>query len=132
MNTIIASYDLGDALLTTLAIFFFVIWIWILITILMDVFRDKDLSGGWKAVWVFFLIFVPVITALIYLIVRGHGMRDRAIAEQQEMQKATDSYIRETASSASPAEELQKLATLRDNGTISAEEFETAKAKILA
>ena len=68
---ILAAYDLGDALLTTLAIFFFVIWIWIVITILMDVFRDHELSGWAKAAWVLFLIVIPVVTSLVYLIFRG-------------------------------------------------------------
>ena len=131
MTSIMASYDLGDALLTVLAIYLIVIWIWILITILRDLFRDKEESGAMKAVWVFALIFVPFLTVFIYLVTRGKGMRERAIAEQQEMQAATDAYIRETAGS-SPADEVQKLAALRDSGTISAAEFETAKAKILA
>jgi len=86
MSPIFADYDLGDALLTTLAIFFFVIWIWILITVLVDLFRDHELSGWWKAVWVFFLVFLPVITVLIYLIARGDGMRTRAVDEQKHMQ----------------------------------------------
>ena len=131
MISILASYDLGDALLTVLAIYLVVIWIWILIAVLRDLFRDKDLSGGLKALWVFAVIFVPFLAVFIYLIARGTGMRERAIAHHQEMQAATDAYIRETAGT-SPADEVQKLAALRDNGTISAAEFEAAKAKILA
>src|SRR3954465_4579213 len=97
MTIPIADYTLGDALLTVLEIFFLVIWIWILITIMIDLFRDHELSGWWKAVWVFFLIFGPFITAFIYLIVRGKGMRERAIQQQAEMQKAQQSYIKEVA-----------------------------------
>ncbi len=126
-----ADYQFGDALLLALAIFFFVIWIWILITILMDLFRDHELSGWWKAVWVFFLVFFPFITALIYLIARGKGMRERAIAEQQEMKKQTDEYIRQVGA-ASPADELAKLQDLKEKGAISQEEFDTAKAKLLS
>lgn len=130
MPLVLADYDLGDALLTVLSIFFVVIWIWILITVLIDLFRDHELSGWLKAVWVFFLVFLPVITVLIYLIARGGGMRERALAEQQQVQKATDEYIRSVA--ASPADELHKLHDLREKGAISAEEYERLKAKVVA
>ena len=90
----IAEFTLGSALLTTLSIFFFVIWIWILITILGDLFRDHETSGWAKAAWVFFLVFVPFITALIYLIARGDGMRERAVKEQAEARKHFDEYVR--------------------------------------
>jgi ABC-type transport system involved in cytochrome bd biosynthesis fused ATPase/permease subunit len=126
----IADFGLGEALLTVLSIFFIVIWIWILITILTDLFRDHEVSGGAKAAWVFFLVFVPFLSALIYLIVRGSGMRQRALDAQAEARRQVDSYIRETA--ASPADELTKLAELRDKGTISDEEFERMKAKLVA
>ncbi|HMX72468.1 MAG TPA: PLD nuclease N-terminal domain-containing protein, partial [Solirubrobacterales bacterium] len=115
MLNILASYDLGDALLTTLAIFFFVIWIWIVITILMDIFRDHELSGWWKAVWVIFLIFIPFLTALVYLIARGSGMRERAIKEQADAKKHFDEYVRETAQT-TPVDELHKLDQLRQSG----------------
>ncbi len=130
MTLVLADYDLGDALLTVLSIFFVVIWIWILITVLVDLFRDHELSGWLKAVWVFFLVFLPVITVLIYLIARGGGMRERAIAEQQQAQKATDEYIRSVATS--PADELHKLHDLREKGAISADEYERLKAKVVA
>jgi len=129
MPPVFADYDLGDALLTVLSLFFLVIWIWILITILVDLFRDHELSGWLKAVWVFFLVFVPFVAALIYLIVRGGGMRERAIHEQQQMQQATDDYIRSVA--ASPADELHKLAGLRERGAITPEEYERLKAQVV-
>ena len=131
MTPIIADYGLGDALLTVLSIFFIVIWIWILITVLVDLFRDHELSGWLKAVWVFFLVFLPVITVLIYLIARGNGMRDRAIAEQKHLQEAQQEYIRSVASS-SPVDELHKLDELRARGAISQEEFERLKARVLS
>ncbi|HZV73444.1 MAG TPA: SHOCT domain-containing protein [Conexibacter sp.] len=131
MTPVFADYGLGDALLTVLSIFFIVIWIWILITVLIDLFRDHELSGWWKAVWVFFLVFLPVITVLIYLIARGGGMRDRAIAEQKHAREAADQYIRSVAAS-SPADELHKLNDLRERGAISQDEFERMKAKIVA
>ena len=130
MLNILASYDLGDALLTTLAIFFFVIWIWIVITILMDIFRDHELSGWWKAVWVIFLIFIPFLTALVYLIARGSGMRERAIKEQADAKKHFDEYVRETAQTTS-VDEIHKLDQLRQSGGLTDEEYAKMKAKLI-
>jgi hypothetical protein len=126
-----ADINLGELLLLTLEIFFFVVWIWILITILTDLFRDHELSGWAKAAWVLFLVFIPFITALIYLIARGEGMRDRTIKAQAEAKQHMDAYIRQQAH-VSPADELHKLNDLKEKGAISAEEFEKAKAKLLA
>jgi len=131
MTPIFDDFSLGDALLVTLEIFFLVIWIWILITVLVDLFRDHELSGWLKAVWVFFLIFVPFVTVLIYLIARGDGMRQRAIEEQKHMQQASDEYIRSVAGS-SPVDQLHRLDELRARGAISQEEFERLKARVLA
>jgi hypothetical protein len=127
----LADIDFGEAILLALEIFFFVVWIWILITILTDLFRDHEMSGWGKAAWVLFLVIVPFITALIYLIARGEGMRERAIRAQADAQKQMDSYIRETAN-ASPADELHKLQELKEKGALSDEEFDRAKAKLLA
>jgi hypothetical protein len=128
---LLADFSLGDALLLALEIFFFVIWIWILITILSDLFRDHELSGWWKAVWVLFLVFIPFLTALIYLIARGNGMRERALKAQAEAKHHMDAYIQQQAHS-SPADELHKLNDLKEKGAISSEEFDRAKAKLLA
>ncbi len=128
---LIADFGLGEALLTALTVFFLVIWIWILITILTDLFRDHEVSGVAKAVWVFFLVFLPFLTGLIYLIARGGGMRERALAAERESKQQVDTYIRDTAGT-SPADELAKLADLKAKGTISAEEFDRMKAKLLA
>jgi len=127
-----ADINLGEALLLALEIFFFVIWIWILITILTDLFRDHELSGWWKAVWVIFLVLIPFLTALVYLIARGNGMRDRTIKAQAEAKQHFDSYVREQAHSGSTADELDKLHALQAKGAISSEEYEKAKAKLLA
>jgi Short C-terminal domain/Phospholipase_D-nuclease N-terminal len=128
---LLADIDLGEALLLALEIFFFVIWIWILITILSDLFRDHQLSGWAKAAWVLFLVFIPFITALIYLIARGEGMRERAIRAQADAKQHMDAYIREQAH-VSPADELHKLQELKEKGALSPEEFDRAKAKLLA
>ncbi len=126
----LAEYTFGQGLLTVLAIFIFVAWIMVLFTIIADLFRDHELSGWWKAVWIFFLVFVPFLTALIYLIARGDGMRDRAIKEQQDAQAQLDSYVRETAGP-SHADEIAKLAEQKEKGNLSEAEFEQAKAKVL-
>lgn len=129
----LAEFTLSDALLTTLSVFLFVMWFWIVITILGDLFRDHETSGWVKAGWMLFLIVVPYLTALIYMIARGQGMRERSIREQAEVRKGFDEYIRSTAGGgASPADELAKLAQLRDSGTISAEEFDRLKAKFVS
>jgi len=128
---LIADYSLGDALLTVLEIFFLVVFFWILITIIGDLFRDHEMSGWGKAGWVIVLIFVPFLGALIYLIARGEGMRERAVKEQADARRHMDAYIRETAGG-SPVDELHKLSELKDKGAISDAEFEQAKAKLLA
>ena len=126
---IVAEYTFGQGLLTVLAVFVFVAWIMVLFTILSDLFRDHGLSGWGKAAWVLFLIFVPFLAALIYLIARGGGMRERSIAQQQEAKEQFDTYVRQTAGGG--ADELAKLSDLRDKGAITDEEFQRAKAKLL-
>jgi ABC-type multidrug transport system fused ATPase/permease subunit len=127
---LIADYSLGDALLTVLEIFLLVAWFWILITVIGDLFRDHEISGWAKAVWVLFLIILPFLGTLIYLIARGEGMRERAVKEQADMRRHMDAYVRETAGS-SPVDELHKLSELKQRGDLSDEEFERAKAKLL-
>ena len=127
---LVGTYELGDALLTALAIFFFVIWIWVVIAIIMDIFRDHEMGGGWKAVWIFALFILPPLTALVYLIFRGSGMRERAIKDQQEQKKAFDSYVRETAET-SPVDELHKLDQLKQSGGLTEDEYNKMKAKII-
>jgi ABC-type multidrug transport system fused ATPase/permease subunit len=128
---LLADFTFGQALLTVLEIFIFAAWLMVLFTIIGDLFRDHGMSGWGKAAWVLFLIFVPFLAALIYLVARGSGMRERALAQQQEVQKQLDAYVRQTATSGSAADELTKLASLHDQGKLSDEEFERAKAGIV-
>jgi hypothetical protein len=127
----LADITFGELLLVVVEIFLFVIWIWILFTIITDLFRDHEMSGWGKAVWLLFLVFIPFLTGLVYLIVRGSGMRDRAIKAQTDAKKHFDEYVREQAH-ASPADELHKLNDLREKGALSQEEFDQAKTKLLA
>ncbi len=128
----IADISFGEGLLLVFEFFLLFAWIWILIAVLSDLFRDHQLSGVAKAVWVFFLVFLPFLGVLLYLIVRGDGMRDRTIKAQVDSKKEFDSYVREQAQAAPPADELHKLNELKEKGALSAEEFEQAKAKLLA
>jgi hypothetical protein len=128
---VLADFTFGQALLVVLEVFLFAAYLMVLFTIIGDLFRDHSLSGWAKAAWVLFLILVPFLAALVYLIARGDGMRERALAQQQEAQKQFDSYVRQTAGSGSAADELATLARLHDERKISDEEFERAKAKIV-
>jgi voltage-gated potassium channel Kch len=122
---------LAAVLVIVAAVFLAVMAIWLLIVILIDLFRDQELSGWAKAAWVLFLIFLPFLTALVYLIARGGGMRDRAIAQQSEEQAQLEQYVQQLVAATSPADELQKLVELRDKGTITSAKFDAAKAKLL-
>ena len=128
---LIAEYTFGQGLLTVLSIFVFTAWILVLFTILGDLFRDHDTSGFTKALWVLFLIFIPFLAALIYLIVRGSGMRERALKQQEESKAQFDAYVRD-ASGTSPADEVAKLKKLHDDGALTDDEFERQKARALA
>ena len=131
MTVLLADISFGEGLLFIFEFFLLFAWIWILISVISDLFRDHQLSGVAKAVWVFFLVFLPFLGVLLYLIVRGNGMRDRTIKAQVDAKKEFDSYVREQAQTGSPADELHKLAELKDKGAISADEFDRAKAKLL-
>jgi type VI protein secretion system component VasK len=126
------NYPLLDFFWTIFEIFLWVIWIWILIWIFIDIFRSHDLSGFAKALWFLFVLFIPLIGVLVYLIVRGGSMHERAVQQAQQEDKAARQYIREAASTESSADQLAKLADLRDKGVINADEFEREKAKILS
>jgi ABC-type multidrug transport system fused ATPase/permease subunit len=128
---VLADYSFGQGLLTVLAVFLFAAWLMVLFTIFADLFRDHGMSGWGKAAWSLFLIFVPFLGVLIYLIARGSGMRERALAQQQEALRDFDTHVRQTAGGGSTADELAKLAKLHDEKKLSDEEYERAKAKIV-
>jgi predicted PurR-regulated permease PerM len=111
--------------------FAFVAYLMILFNIVTDLFRDKSVSGGMKAVWMIGLVFLPFLIAVIYLIVRGKGMAERQNEVVQNVRAAQDDYIRSVAG-ASPAEEIAKAQQLLDAGTITPEEFAALKAKAVA
>jgi hypothetical protein len=120
-----------DLFWTMLWFFLFIMWIWLLISIFSDIFR-RDMSGWAKAGWVFFLIVLPLLGALVYLIANGGDMQARTVKDYQAMESAQKDYIRQVAGTGSAADELEKLAGLRDSGVISEDEFAVQKAKLLA
>ena len=116
-----------------ISFFLLMAYLVVLFQIVGDIFRDRELSGGMKAVWIFFLIFIPIITALAYLIGRGKGMADRNMAAAQAAQADTETYIRSVSAGAtSPSDEIARAKALHEAGTISDAEFEALKAKALA
>jgi ABC-type multidrug transport system fused ATPase/permease subunit len=126
------SYPLLGAFWTIFMIFLWVIWFWILITVFIDIFRSSDLSGWAKTLWFVFVLFFPLIGVLVYLIVRGGKMHERAARQAQQQEEQFRGYVQEAAGSESVADQLAKLADLRDRGVITAEEFDREKAKVLA
>jgi len=114
--------------------FLWIIWIWILITVFIDIFRSHDLGGFAKALWFLFVLFIPLLGVLVYLVARGGKMHEHAVRQAQQQDAELRGYVQQAAASspASTADQLAKLAGLRDRGVISAEEFEREKAKILA
>jgi hypothetical protein len=129
-----SSYPLLDIFWSILELFLWIIWIWILIWIFIDIFRSHDLSGGAKALWFLFVLFIPLVGVLVYLIVRGGSMHERAVSQARQQDQDFRHYVQQAAASspASTADQLTKLADLRDRGVISPEEFEREKAKVLA
>ena len=127
------NYPILDAFLTMLYFFLFVIWIWLLIMVFMDVFRSHDIGGLAKALWVIFIIVLPFLGVFVYLIARGGKMHERAARQAAEQQKQFDAYVKQTAGTAdTTADQLSKLADLKSQGMLTDAEFDTQKAKILA
>ena len=129
-----SSYPLLNVFWTMLEFFLWIIWIWILIWIFIDIFRSRDLSGWAKALWFLFVLFIPIIGVVVYLIARGSSMQERAQQDARQQDQEFRQYVQQAAAStpANTADQLAKLADLRDRGVISAEEFEREKAKVLA
>ena len=125
------SYPLLGAFWTIVMIFLWVIWFWVVITVFIDIFRSDDLSGGAKMLWFLFVLILPLVGVLVYLIARGGKMQERSVRQAQRQEEQFRGYVQEAAGSQSSADQLAKLADLRDRGVITAEEFDREKAKIL-
>jgi hypothetical protein len=125
-----ADYPFMDVLWTLLLFFLWIIWIWIVITVLIDVFRRRDIGGWAKAAWVIFVVILPWLGVLIYLIAQHDGMRERSMKEAQAEKQAFDDYVRDAAGGS--AAEIAKAKELLETGTITQEEFDALKKKALA
>jgi Short C-terminal domain/Phospholipase_D-nuclease N-terminal len=126
------SYPLLGAFLTILYFSLFFIWIWLLIIVFIDIFRSHDMGGFAKALWVLFVIFLPMLGVLVYLIARGGKMHERAVEQAQQQQQAFTGYVQSVVPQESKADQLSKLADLKDRGVISDAEFQTQKSRVLA
>jgi Short C-terminal domain/Phospholipase_D-nuclease N-terminal len=126
-----SNYPFLNIFWTILIFFAWVIWIWIAVTVLIDIFRRRDLSGGVKALWVIFVIVLPFVGVLTYLVIYHDGMAERSNKDAQDSKKQFDDYVRQTAGSGGAASEIEKAKQLLDSGAITQAEFDTIKAKAL-
>jgi hypothetical protein len=127
-----ADYPFLDVFWTMILLFFWIAWIWVLIVVISDVFRRDDASGWTKALWVIFVIALPFLGVLVYLIANGQGMTERRVRDARAAQSDFDSYVRDVAGSGGAAAEIEKAKQLLDTGAISQAEFDQIKAKALA
>jgi hypothetical protein len=129
---VFADFGSGQVFWSMLWFFLFFIWIWILITVFADIFRSHDMGGGAKALWVIFVIILPYLGVFVYLIARGHKMSEHAMEAAQANDAAARAYIQQAAgTSASTADELARLASLKEQGVIDDAEFQRLKAKAI-
>ena len=128
----LANYSFGDVMWSFLVFFAWVIWFWLLITVFADVFRRHDIGGGKKAFWIVFVILLPYLGVLIYLIAEHEGIANRNMAQAQQSQAQFDDYVKQVASTGDPAAQIASAKDLLDKGAITQEEFEALKKKALA
>jgi len=126
-----SQFGVGQFLWDLVWFFLLVLWLVLLFRVFGDIFRSHDMGGFAKALWVIFVILMPFLGVLVYLIARGSKMAEHAQAAAQAQQTAAQQYIQQAAAPLSSADELKRLAGLRDKGVLSEEEFQTAKAKVL-
>ncbi len=126
------SYPFLEVFWTMLIFFAFVVWLWILFTVLADIFRRHDTSGFMKVIWIIFIIVLPYFGVFIYLIAEHKGMTERAIKQQQAAQSQIDDYVKSVAGPGDPTEQIAKGKQLLDSGTITQAEFDQIKQKALA
>ena len=129
---VLAEFGSGEVLWDMFWFFMFIIWFWLLIVIFGDIFRDSSLSGWGKAAWSLFVIVLPYLGIFVYLIVRGHGMGERAAAQHRAQQAQFDSYVRQTAGGGGPADQIAQAKQLLDSGAITQDEFERLKQTALS
>lgn len=126
----VADVGLGELLWSILSIFFILMYLMMLFSVVTDLFRDHELSGGWKALWLICLLFIPLLSLIVYVIVRGDGMAKRQARAMGEADEATRAYIRDAAGGTA-ADQIAQAKALLDQGAINQEEYERLKAKAL-
>ena len=127
-----ASYPFLEVFWTMLIFFAFVVWLWILFTVIADLFRRHDTSGFMKVLWIIFIIVLPYLGVFVYLIAEHKGMTERAIASQKNAQSQFDDYVQSVAAKTDPTEQINKAKGLLDSGAITQAEFDSLKAKALS
>jgi len=135
MHVLASEWGTGQVFWSMLWFFLFFIWIWLLIIVFSDIFRSHDMGGFAKTIWVLVILVMPILGVLIYLLARGDKMTEHAVAQAQAQEQMMRSYVQDAAASAgggNAADQLAKLADLRDRGAITEAEFEQGKAQILA
>ena len=125
------EYSPGDVFLSMLWFFLFFIWIWLLISVFADIFRSDDMSGWSKALWTICVIVLPYLGVFVYLIARGHKMGEHAVRDAQRRDDQMRAYVQSVSAPGSAADEIARLASLRDSGALTEEEFQQAKSKLL-
>jgi hypothetical protein len=129
----LGAWHVGEVFLSMLWFVLFFIWIWLAVMVFIDIFRSHDLSGWLKALWVVGIIIFPILGVLLYLIVRGGSMHERAVKQAQQADQDFRAYVQSVSgTTASPASEIERLEGLRARGVITDEEFQTLKAKVMA
>lgn len=126
------SYPFLEVFWTMLIFFAFVVWIWILFTVMIDIFRRHDTSGFAKVLWIIFIIVLPYLGVFVYLIAEHKGMTERAVKQQKDAQSQFDQYVQSVAAKSDPTEQIAKAKAMLDGGAITQAEFEQLKQKALA
>jgi Short C-terminal domain/Phospholipase_D-nuclease N-terminal len=126
------AYPFLEVIWTMVVFFAFVVWLWILFTVLSDILRRHDISGGIKVLWIIFVVILPYLGVFVYLIAEHTGMTERAEERQREAKAQTDQYVRSVATTSSPAEQIAQAKDLLDRGAITQAEFERIKQQALA
>ena len=128
----VTSYPFLEVFWTMLIFFAFVVWLWILFTVIADLFRRHDTSGFMKVLWIIFIIVLPYLGVFVYLIAEHKGMTERSIASQKAAQSQFDDYVQSVAAKTDPTEQINKAKGLLDSGAITQAEFDSLKAKALS
>jgi hypothetical protein len=127
-----ADYPLLNVFWTTMWVFLWILWFMLLFRVIGDIFRDDSMSGWGKSGWTVFVVVLPFLGVFVYLIARGRGMGERAVERAQQQDEQVRAYIRESAGPTGRAEELSRLAELKNHGDLTPAEYEQAKARVLA